>query len=90
MPFWGIPEIVVTARGSVLAYCEARRTGKSDWDASDVGLRLSVDGGKIWSPRQKIANVPGPQGPNPGRPRAEARERRRCDLQLCNSDSRPQ
>ena len=60
-----IPGIVVTAKGSVLAYCEARRTGKSDWDTIDILLRRSTDGGATWGPRQKIADVPGPKVKNP-------------------------
>jgi sialidase-1 len=60
-----IPGIVVTQRGSVLAYCEARKTGKSDWDTIDLMLRRSTDGGRTWSPRQKIADVPGPKTKNP-------------------------
>ncbi len=60
-----IPGVVVTKRGSVLAYCEARRTGKSDWDAIDIMLRRSVDGGKSWSAAQNIAEVPGPKSKNP-------------------------
>jgi sialidase-1 len=60
-----IPGIVVTAKGTVLAYCEARRTGKSDWDTIDIMLRCSTDGGKSWSPRQKIADVLGPKTKNP-------------------------
>lgn len=51
-----IPGIVVTQKGTVLAYCEARRTGKSDWDTIDVMLRRSTDGGKTWLPRQHIAH----------------------------------
>jgi len=60
-----IPGIVVTAKGSVLAYCEARRTGKSDWDTIDILLRRSTDGGKTFSPPEKIADVPGPKSKNP-------------------------
>ena len=60
-----IPGVVVTARGTVLAYCEARKTGKSDWDSIDPYLRRSTDGGKTWGPRQKIADVPGPKTKNP-------------------------
>lgn len=60
-----IPGIVVTARGTVLAYCEARRTGKSDWDTIDLMLRRSTDGGRTWSPRRKLADVPGPKTKNP-------------------------
>jgi sialidase-1 len=60
-----IPGIAVTTRGTVLAYCEARRTGKSDWDTIDILLRRSVDGGKTWSEREIIADVPGPKTKNP-------------------------
>ena len=60
-----IPGLVVTKTGTVLAYCEARRTGKSDWDTIDILLRRSTDGGKRWSPRVKIADVPGPKTKNP-------------------------
>lgn len=60
-----IPGIIVTSRGTVLAYCEARRTGKSDWDTIDIYLQRSSDGGKSWEPRQKIADIPGPKSKNP-------------------------
>ena len=60
-----IPGIVVTRQGTVLAYCEARRTGKSDWDTIDILLRRSMDGGKTWSDARKIADVPGPKSRNP-------------------------
>ncbi len=60
-----IPGLVVTKQGTILAYCEARRTGKSDWDTIDILLRRSTDGGKTWSPRVKIADVPGPKTKNP-------------------------
>jgi sialidase-1 len=63
--FYRIPGIVVTKRGTVLAYCEARRTGKSDWDTIDILLRRSVDGGKSWSAAQKMADVPGRKSKNP-------------------------
>jgi sialidase-1 len=60
-----IPGVVVTAKGTVLAYCEARRTGKSDWDTIDILLRRSTDGGRSWSVRQKISDVPGKKEKNP-------------------------
>jgi len=60
-----IPGIVVTAKGTVLAYCEARKTGGSDWGTIDIMLRRSTDGGKTWQPRMKVANVPGPKEKNP-------------------------
>jgi sialidase-1 len=59
-----IPGIVVTAKGTVLAWCEARRDG-SDWDDIQILLRRSVDDGQTWSPHQSIVNVPGPKQKNP-------------------------
>lgn len=50
-----IPGIVVTATGSILAYAEARRTGIGDWDAIDLLLRRSADGGRTWSAPQTLA-----------------------------------
>ena len=60
-----IPGIVVTKRGTVLAYCEARKSDKGDWGTIDILLRRSTDGGKTWGPRANIANVPGPKAKNP-------------------------
>jgi len=59
-----IPGIVVTAKGTALAYCEARLTA-SDWSTIDIMVRRSTDGGKTWQPRAKIADVPGPKEKNP-------------------------
>jgi sialidase-1 len=58
-----IPGIVVTAKGTVLAWCEARRDG-SDWDDIKILLRRSTDEGKTWSPPQSIVDVPGPKQKN--------------------------
>ena len=52
-----IPGIVVAADGSVLAYCEARKTGIGDWEDIDVYLRRSTDGGKTWSPRKLLCDA---------------------------------
>ncbi len=54
-----IPGMVVTQRGTVLAYCEARRHSSADWGEIEVHLRRSLDGGKSWLPATKIAH----QGP---------------------------
>ncbi|HEV7282973.1 MAG TPA: sialidase family protein [Pirellulaceae bacterium] len=51
-----IPGIVVTTNGTVLAYCEARRSASGDWNAIDVLMRRSVDGGKTWGPPHHIAH----------------------------------
>ncbi len=59
-----IPGIVVTAKGTVLAWCEARKKG-GDWDDIKVLLRRSTDQGKTWSQPQSICDVPGPKEKNP-------------------------
>ena len=43
-----IPGMVVTTKGTVLAYCEARKNNSSDWGEIEVHLRRSTDGGKTW------------------------------------------
>jgi sialidase-1 len=58
-----IPGIVVSAKGTVLAWCEARRDG-SDWDQIDILLRRSTDDGRTWSQPRKIVDVPGPKQKN--------------------------
>src|SRR5262245_54160161 len=60
-----IPGVVVTRSGALLAYCEARRTGKSDWDTIDIVLRRSLDDGLTWDGPRKIADVEGPKDKNP-------------------------
>lgn len=53
-----IPGLVTTSGGSLLAYCEARKSSGSDWGRIDVVMRRSTDGGKTWSPMQRIAEAP--------------------------------
>ena len=60
-----IPGLVVTKRGTVLAYCEARKSDRGDWGQIDILMRRSTDGGKTWGPRTKLADVPGPKSKNP-------------------------
>jgi len=61
-----IPGVVVTAKGTVLAWCEARKhaAGVSDWDDISILLRRSTDEGKTWGAPQSIANVEGPKTKN--------------------------
>ena len=62
-----IPGVVVTAKGTVLTWCEARKraAGVSDWDDIRILLRRSTDDGKTWSAAKSIADVPGPKEKNP-------------------------
>lgn len=53
-----IPGIVVTKKGTILVYCEARKSAKSDWGHIDVMLRRSTDGGKTFDARRKIVDPP--------------------------------
>lgn len=59
-----IPGVIVTAKGTVLAWCEARKKG-SDWDDIHILLRRSSDDGRTWSESKNIAAVPGPKSKNP-------------------------
>lgn len=59
-----IPGILVTAKGTVLAWCEGRQKG-GDWDQIDILLRRSTDGGKSFGKPRSIADVPGPKTKNP-------------------------
>jgi sialidase-1 len=60
-----IPGLIVTAKGTLLAYCEARKSEKGDWGETDILLRRSTDGGKTWSPPAKLPAVEGPMTRNP-------------------------
>lgn len=44
-----IPAVVVSQADTLLAFCEGRRSGRSDAGDIDLLLRRSTDGGKTWS-----------------------------------------
>lgn len=48
-----IPGIISTKQGTLLAYCEARKTS-GDWADIDILMRRSTDGGKTWNSIQVI------------------------------------
>jgi sialidase-1 len=51
-----IPGIVVSKRGTIIAYTSARRNlDLGDWSNIDIVLRRSTDGGRTWEPSQRIA-----------------------------------
>ena len=54
-----IPALVSTADGTVLAFCEGRRTGRGDSGQIDLLLRRSSDGGRTWSATQVVVSWPG-------------------------------
>src|SRR3954465_6392863 len=60
-----IPGIVATPKGTLLAYCEARKSARGDWGTIDVFLRRSTDGGKTWEPARNIVTPPRGVAKNP-------------------------
>lgn len=49
-----IPALLVTAKGSVLAFCEGRKTGSGDHGDVDLIMKRSTDGGRTWSPHSIV------------------------------------
>lgn len=60
-----IPALVVTKRGTVLAFAEARKDSCSDHANVDLALRRSSDGGRTWGKMQIIADSGGETMGNP-------------------------
>src|SRR4051812_33758474 len=60
-----IPGIVATKSGTLLAYCEARKTVRGDWGTIDIFMRRSTDGGKTWEAARKIVTPPADAKKNP-------------------------
>jgi sialidase-1 len=54
-----IPALVSTAKGSLLAFAEARKEESSDWGNIDIMMRRSTDGGKSWGEPRVITHVDG-------------------------------
>ncbi len=55
-----IPSLIVTKKGTVLAFCEGRVSSRSDTGNIDLVLKRSFDNGKTWQPMQLVAD----DGPN--------------------------
>jgi sialidase-1 len=51
-----IPSLIVTPKGTILAFAEARKANKSDFGHIETVLRRSSDGGTSWSPIQVVAS----------------------------------
>jgi sialidase-1 len=57
-----IASMVSTARGSLIAFCAARKGTGGDWDPIDIVMRRSADGGRSWEPMRVL--VPGGAKPS--------------------------
>jgi sialidase-1 len=55
-----IPALVVTARGTMLAFCEGRKHGQADSGDIDLLVRRSNDAGRTWTAQQTVWD----DGPN--------------------------
>lgn len=55
-----IPAVIVTPKGTVLAFAEGRKAGRGDAGNIDLVLRRSADGGKTWGAVQTVWD----DGPN--------------------------
>lgn len=55
-----IPSLIVSKKGTLLAFCEGRKGGRGDAGDIDLILRRSFDGGKSWNKIQTIWD----DGPN--------------------------
>ncbi len=49
-----IPAVIVTPKGTVLAFCEGRKSNRSDTGNIDLLLKRSTDGGRTFSPQQVV------------------------------------
>ncbi|MBW3539306.1 MAG: glycoside hydrolase [Planctomycetes bacterium] len=49
-----IPALLVSPKGTLLAFCEGRKTGRGDHGDLDLVLRRSRDGGDTWQPMQLV------------------------------------
>jgi sialidase-1 len=49
-----IPALLVSQKGTLLAFCEGRKTGRGDHGDLDLVLKRSSDGGKTWGPLELV------------------------------------
>ena len=50
------PSLVVTTKGTILAFCEARKNDCNDWDDIDLVERRSFDNGLTWTKMWVVAD----------------------------------
>ena len=63
-----IPALITSKKGTLLAFCEGRKTGRSDHGDLDLLLRRSTDGGKTWKPLQLVYEEGGTKKTTIGNP----------------------
>src|SRR5689334_18172966 len=63
-----IPALIATAKGTLLAVCEGRKTARGDAGDIDMLLKRSTDGGKTWSKQQLVHEEGGDQKITIGNP----------------------
>src|SRR5262245_34297126 len=51
-----IPAVIVTKKGTALAFCEGRKNSRSDTGDIDLVLKRAADQGKTWEKMQVIAD----------------------------------
>jgi len=49
-----VPAIVMSRKGTLLAFAEGRYGNGNDWTEIDLVMRRSTDGGKTWTPKRVI------------------------------------
>lgn len=49
-----IPSLIVTARGTLLAFAEGRKAGSGDAGDIDLLVKRSTDNGRTWQPQQTV------------------------------------
>jgi sialidase-1 len=57
--------LVVTAKGKLLAFCEGRKTSRSDTGDIDTLLRRSIDGGQTRTDIRVVSDFGGDLAGNP-------------------------
>jgi sialidase-1 len=51
-----VPALAVSKTDVLLAFCEGRRSGRSDSGRIDILLKRSLDGGRTWQPTQLVGS----------------------------------
>lgn len=51
-----IPSIITTSKGTLLAFCEARKISSTDKTPTDIAVKRSVDNGRTWSEINLLTN----------------------------------